>query len=76
MLLIAMRFHMCFIILFGDRFKICQYILYIGGVVREYNFFSRAKKCDIFLTYMYEWWRPHMRCNKTYIFYTYQQVIS
>ena len=39
MLLIAMRFHMFFIILFGDRFEICQSILYIGGVVRE--------RCDL-----------------------------
>ena len=26
---------MCFIIPLGERFEICQSILYIGGVVRE-----------------------------------------
>ena len=26
---------MCFIIPFGDRFEMCQSIIYIGGVVRE-----------------------------------------
>ena len=29
---------MCFIIPFGDRFEICQSILYIGGVVREHTY--------------------------------------
>ena len=29
---------MCFIIPFGDRFEICQFILYIGGVVREHYY--------------------------------------